>query len=374
MNREHAFWWHFVPHRKLTLLYLSMGLRSFALSMVALFIPLYLYQEMGYTLTETLLFYALFALVFAIFTPIAAKFCARFGIKHSILFSKPFYVVFLGLLYVLPYISVPLLILGLLVGIYLAFYWMGMNLLFHKLSHHNHRGEEVGKWQASKIFATMIGPLLGGVLISYLGFQFVFALASFLFILSALLLFIHKEAHVRYHFAFTQLTNKDHWKDSLFFISKGAEVVANLVIWPLFIFGILGSYVSLGTVGSILAGVTGVLVLFVGKKSDRIGKRRILQGVAFFDSVAWFLRALVQTVGHVFGVSIFAAITGGIRLAPLSALQFDKAQGDITAYFVTREVYMCLGRILMSLIVIMLDSLAGGLVFQGFANLAVLLF
>ena len=323
---------------------------------------------------EMLSFYIFFPTVLAIMAPVAGKFCSRFGVKHSVIFSMPFYVVFLGLLYFIPLFRTPLIILGALVGISLAFYWVAMHQIFHQASDKKHRGEEFGKRRALMICGALVGPVLGGFLIRYIGFKIVFILASLLLLASGLVLFLSKEKHTKYHFSFRSITNKDHWRNSLYFVSRGAETIANGLVWPVFIFFILGDYFSLGIVGSILSGVSAILVWIFGKYSDKIGKRKVVRWIAGFESLSWFLRALVTTVSQVFGATIFGAITSGIRTAPLGAREYDKAKGEVAAYFVSREVFIALGRILMVLVLIMTDSLTGGLVFQGFVSLASLLF
>ncbi|MBI1968986.1 hypothetical protein HYS49_03675, partial [Candidatus Woesearchaeota archaeon] len=64
----------------------------------------------------------------------------------------------------------------------------------------------------------------------------------------------------------------------------------------------------------------------------------------------------------------------GFLAAPLGALVYDKGQRHAAAYFVQRELFISLGRILVLLLVLLTGNLAGGLIFNGFANLAALLF
>jgi len=374
MIHHHEFWWRFFPKKELTQVYVSSALRSFALSLVAIFVPLYLYHEMGFSLGETLMFFIFYSVVFAITTPFAAKFSARFGIKHAVLLSVPLYLLFIGSLYSLPYINMPLVVISSLLGLSQAFYWLGMHLVFHKASDHKHRGEEVGKRGGFSIVGSLFGPLLGGILITSVGFNSVFCLAGIFLILAAVILFKSKEKHVKYHFSVRSVINKKHWQDSLYFVSSGMQDIALGVIWPLFIFFILKSYLALGIIGSLIAGVSAVLLIVFGKFSDHIGKRKIVKWITGFESLAWILKALSFVAIHVYGATIFGAIVQGIRQSPLGALEYDKARGEVAAYFVSREIFICLGRILLLTFVLMTNSLTGGLVFQGVASFAALLF
>jgi len=374
MIHHHEFWWRFFPKKELTQIYLSVALRGLAISMLGLFIPLYLYREIGISLNDTLIFFIFYSVIFGIFTPLAAKFAARYGTKHTVLLSVPLYLAFIICLHLLSNYSVPLILVSLTLGLSQAFYWMGINLAFHHASDHQHRGEEVGKEKAASIIATIIGPLTGGFLITFFGFPIVFLLTSLLLITATFILFISGENHVRYRFSVRSVINKHNWKDSIFFVSRGTEVIAKGVIWPLFIFLTLKSYISLGLVGSLLSVISAFLLLSVGKFSDHRDKRKIIKLVSGFETISWLLRAMAFSVGYIYGATVFGGITDGVRESPLGALEYDKAKGDIVGYFVSREVFICLGRILLLSLAIMTSSLAGSLVSQGFFSLAALLF
>jgi MFS family permease len=375
MHHHENFWWYIFPKKELSQMYFSIAVRSFAISLISLFIPLYLYIELGFSLEQVLHFYLFYSIIFAVSSPLAAKFAARFGLKHSVLFSVPFYILFIISLYLLSIYSISLLIIAALAGWSLAFYWMGMHLIFHHVSGSKFRGAEVGKRRFYTILAAAIAPFLGGFLIKYSGFFVVFCLTALLLVGSVLFLFLSKENNVKYHFSVRTLLNKDHWKNSLFFVSRGVRIMAGGVIWPLFIFVILKDYFSLGIVGSILSGASAFLVLFVGKWSDKIGKRKIIRWTVGFESLSWIFRALVGTVTQVFGATFFGALTWGSMEAPIIALEYDKGSGrGLTNFFVSREIFICLGRILLLTFVLLTGSLSGGLLFTGFANLAALLF
>jgi len=159
-----------------------------------------------------------------------------------------------------------------------------------------------------------------------------------------------------------------------FFASRGTSVIANGVIWPLFIFVILGDYVTLGLVGSALALFGALAAWITGRYSDHSNKRTIIRSAAIFNSLSWFLKSIVISTVHVFGATIFGAIAEGVWVAPADAMEYDKAKGDVVGYFVSREIFICLGRIFMLIFVMMIGSLKGGLILQGFASFASFLF
>jgi MFS family permease len=374
MVEHQGFWVPFLPKKELTQIYISMALRYFAVSLIGIFVPLYLMQEIGVSLQQALLFYVFYSVVFAVSAPVAAKFASTYGLKHSVMLAIPFYLAFVWLLYLLPTVNISLLVISGLLGLSQAFYWMGLHLIFKHASDKKHRGEECGKRTAFSKVGMILGPTIGGILITYYGFGLAFICASILLLLAGGVLFLSKEEHMKFHFSAKTIFNKNYWRDSLYFTARGVRNMAEGVLWPIFIFFILGSYVSLGILGSILAGVTAVLVWLSGKYSDRVGKRKVIRWIVPFEALGWLARAFVQTVSHVFGATIFGALSFGALDSPISARMYDKAKGDLMSYFVSREIFMCLGRILVLMLVIMTDNISGGFIFTSVASFAALLF
>jgi hypothetical protein len=168
---------------------------------------------------------------------------------------------------------------------------------------------------------------------------------------------------------------KEEWRNYLFFTYRGIRVMVSGVIWPLFIFVIIPDYLSIGALETVIAGVSALLVWIMGKYSDHIPNRRsIIRFVAIFESLGWFIRTIIASAAQVLGVTMFGAVTYGSLESPIGALEYDKAKKDITAYFVTREIFISLGRIILLLVVLATNSLTSGMILNGIAGLAAFLF
>src|SRR3989338_6126443 len=124
MVNHHQFWWRFFPKKELTQIYFSVALRSFAISLISIFIPLYLFQEKNFSFEQTLFFFIFYSLIFAISTPFAAKFASRFGVKHSILVAVPLYMLFVGMMHFFSSVTPQILLTSASLGASQAFYWM----------------------------------------------------------------------------------------------------------------------------------------------------------------------------------------------------------------------------------------------------------
>lgn len=374
-HHDHHFqWWHFFPSKEIHQVYLSMALRSLAISLISIFVPMYLYSELGYTLSETLGFFIFFAVIMAVATPFAAKFASQYGLKHSILLSVPFQVAFFFGLHQLKTIPIPLYVIATLEGLAVSFYWMGMHLEFKRVSHRKHRGEEVGKRQAIATLATLFGPVIGGALIKFVSFGVVFLLASVLLAFSALFLFASKEKHVPYRFSVKSLFDKRHWRDASYFTFRGVWVIAHAVLWPLFMFAVLKDYFSLGIIGTIAGLSTTILLLTFGKLSDKkISKRKLVRWVTPFEAVTWLIRGFFTTFGGFVFVSLFQSLTLGLRSAPMVAIEYNRAKKNPVEFFIVREVYICVGRILILTLVLLTAKIVPGFILTGLASLSMFL-
>ncbi|MBR9683533.1 MFS transporter, partial [Candidatus Woesearchaeota archaeon] len=148
MHHHEHFWWKYIPKKEMTEIYISIAIRAFAFSLLSLFVPLYLYSELGYSLNATLGFFLVYSVVFAVMTPIAAKIMARIGVKHTMLLSVPMYITYFMLLYGLKSYPIPLYLVSVFFGLGHALFWIAFHIEFTKFSDGHRRGEEVGKRRA----------------------------------------------------------------------------------------------------------------------------------------------------------------------------------------------------------------------------------
>ncbi|MBR9683131.1 MFS transporter, partial [Candidatus Woesearchaeota archaeon] len=249
---------------------------------------------------------------------------------------------------------------------------------FTKFSDGHRRGEEVGKRRAIGLAAGLAGPLVGGILIDTIGFSFVFVLASVLLFFSVIFLFFSKEVHEPFHFSIKAGARKETLRDGVVFIGRGMQTISVGVLWPMFIFAILKTYTNLGILGSAIGAVTSIMVLLVGRASDKVGKRKVIRVGVGLTSVTWFIRHLVINVSQVFGVSIFAGLAQILVGVPFNALEYDKAEqrkrGHLAEFFVWREMFICVGRVLVLLVVLLTGKFVYGFILTGFGNFSYLLF
>jgi len=376
MYRVGYFLQHKLFPNQLKQLYFFIGFLSFASSMVELFMPLYLYLEVGFSFTNVMLFFIVENIFFALCTPIAANFLVKHGVKHTILFGIPIKCFVILLFYALPQFPFPsfLAVTAVVGGLYQAFLWLGIHMLFKHVTHKKQRGKELGLRIFIGRLAAILGPIFGGLIIHLFGFYVLFICMLGFVMLGSLCLLANGEYKPKYTFTWKGVIKSIRWKHGAFFVSQGVIQTGQAIAWPLFIFFILGSYVSLGVAGSIFTLITAMIVLVAGNYSDKVGKRKFIRRLLPFEILSWIARAFVRTVTHVYGVILFAGSTLGVLAAPVGALEYDNAPKNSLAYFVQREFFIVFGRVALLLFLLFTQNYTGSFVLVAFAELAILLF
>ncbi|NYZ79879.1 hypothetical protein H0N95_01355, partial [Candidatus Micrarchaeota archaeon] len=127
---------------EMTELYANRVVRYFGMSLVYVFIPVYL-LSLGFSFQQAVLYIILKRLFMAMTVPLAIYSDGRVGIKRTALISA--FVLSAFLLYLYSEFSVSLtsiVILGLLEGLDMSLYWVPMNIDFGLASKKGKRGEE----------------------------------------------------------------------------------------------------------------------------------------------------------------------------------------------------------------------------------------
>lgn len=351
-----------------------MAIRLFAVSMISIFIPLYLLQ-LNFSLASVFAYYAVMNAVHAIAVIPAAKMASFFGFKHAILFSIPFVVTFFALLYTIELYHWHLFILAFFVGINRAFFWIGYHTDFSQFSDGKNRGSEIG---LGKIFSSLShasGPLIGGVLLTLFGFKFLFVVVSVLLFASAIPLFFTKDIHSPVHFSIKQIFFDQKLKDFLGFIGYGVESGVRIILWPMFIFlTILNDFALLGFVKSLYLFFSVSFVFIIGRFAD-VKRKLVLRIGALLSAVIWGIKIFITTSLQVY---IIDAIHGMVKPAveiPFDALTYDKAgKKNIVQFIIFREISIQAGRMSLFIAMIFVSDFLTSFIFGGTASLLLLLF
>ncbi|MAG52897.1 MAG: hypothetical protein CMH62_02950 [Nanoarchaeota archaeon] len=357
--------------KELTELYVSAVLRVLAFSMIGIFVPLFLFKELGYSLNFVIYYYLIYSFAFLIFTPIGAKLTNKIGVKHVMLAGMPLYVVYFILLYLLRFNPSLFILVPLIYGAAEGIFWIAFHIDFSLFSEKKKRGKQLGRFYSFALLAGLVGPMIGGVLLTFSGFTVLFIIVSLLILSSAVPLLFTKDIKRNYKISWNFLT-AGSFKDLVSYASLGAKIMVSIVFWPIFIFAILQLYVAMGSLFTFL-GVIGLIVVNVtGRLSDVFDKRQLIRWFAWPNAFLWILFIFVRTKLELIIVSVFSSISGTGMSVPFNALAYNKSKGKVE-YFVFREFGISIGRIIVLLFVLWTGNLASSFLVAALASLGYML-
>lgn len=338
-----------------------MSLNGFAMSFVAIFIPIYLF-ELGYSLQMVMAWLIIHHTTLLLGAFITVKVSNKIGLVHSLHIRFGLLLLyFLLLLFGLKEIPLLFYIIPIISGLESAFYWIPLNILFVR----NTKDEDMGK-SMSRFFVvpkalSMAGPLVGAFIAIHYGFNILFAFAMFLLFFVFLPILSLKSEKT--NFIFSREKFGEIWrKNKQYFVP---EIIDNLAedamsLWFIFIYLQLASTLEVGIIGAITSVAALFFTLTLGKLTDRWNKHKLIKIGALLVSIVWFVNF---TIGEFFPnqylfyiATIFATLALKVFLVPYSSLMYNQTRKDDAQFLVLREIPTVLGRVILFSIAILLHG------------------
>lgn len=340
--------------REVKELYVSVAIFDFAVAMVALFEPIYLWK-IGFSIFHILLFYlSVYGLYFFIL-PLGAKIAKGYGFEHSILYSSPFLILYYLSLFAIPYSPLFVGAAVIAFAIQKTLYWPGYYGDFAIYSNDGERGKEVGNLALAASVSAVAGPFIGGMLAHFFGFASLFMIASAAILASNIPLFSTKEIFISKSFVYFKtyknLIDPNNRKLLFGYLGYGEEFIF-MYVWPVFIFLIVKNEFSAGGLTAAAALIMMFVLLYVGKMTDNGGKHSVLKTGVVISAVSWVMRFLPASPLSVFFAETITRIGRNMTQVPIFTGMFDRARrtGHIMESAVFFEMCLILGKILVIVI------------------------
>jgi len=343
--------------KELSELYISHTIRRFAITMICIFEPVYLFLYFNKSFSAVLFYFAGIALLYGLFVPFGAKMMAKLGLKKAMLWSIPFIFLYYVVLWQIK--LAPLLFIAaiLLKFVYALFYWPAYHTDVARFSKKEFRGEQLSASMLVYNLASVAAPFIGGVIIFELGFSILFIIVLLLLLVSTIPLFFTEEIHEIYHDsyekAFKQIFTKKFRNEALAFASYGFNAGVDMFIWPIFMFVLAINYESMGLITSGALFFSLIFALYIGKITDRLSRERLLKFGSILAAIAWFIKVFIKTPWDAFLAHTIYRFAFTSASIPFRAIMYDKASEDrifLDRFIVFREMSHNLGRAAIFLI------------------------
>jgi MFS family permease len=307
-----------IKNTKLDHIYAVMSIRSFLIALINIFIPIYLYQ-LTFSIKQIILFELILFLGVAILEYPVLRLIARFGPKHAIAFSLPFLVFYFWGLWTIPQYHWPLWLIAIVGSIATAFFWQAYHYDFSKAKEDKKTSARASVFYTVIVILSALAPLIGGYIADRSGINILFGVTTGLVLITIFPLFVDREPHVRHTVNLRKAFNKNILRQQIAYGGSGVESSASLIIWPLFLFFIVGSYLMVGLVAS-SALVAAVLATYlIGHISKQRSKSYFISVGATLTAAISFLRVFVYSLGSALLVSIVRGLAHSTYESPFVA-------------------------------------------------------
>ncbi|MEX1014767.1 MAG: hypothetical protein WDZ80_06425, partial [Candidatus Paceibacterota bacterium] len=195
--------------------------------------------------------------------------------------------------------------------------------------------------------------------IGFFGFNSSFLVASIILIISIIPLFFFPRRKIKSDLSLRAVFDNTFHKNKNFSISSvgyANEKFIELIIWPLFIFIIIGSIEQLGGIISLGLLVGGVVTIASGVLSDKGKDKEIISFGSIAMSLVWFLRTFIfrpffivfsQAFYYIFSSAVMASwVSDYYKLASKSP--------SLGAFIISQELIYNLSRVIVLGILVLL--------------------
>jgi len=353
------------------------ALDSFVNALFGIFVPIYL-LILGYSVSNVLGFYIVKFVALAVFFYVAGFISSRLGLKHTMIIRLPFFMIFLLSMYFLDTLSISIFIIALLNAFYESLYWMPLHSLFVRSASEDHMGSDVGKLHSLPKLASTVAPLIGGAISVFIGFHALFIVAMVLLVFSIFPLIKSKETKPHVDFSLKEM-NHIVKKNPKYFFGTGAFFIGEAtenVIWPIFVFLILDSILSIGLIGTLLSAGMVLFTLLVGRLSDRFNKKMFIRMGAGLMVLVFFFRYFVPTEASIYLLTIMAGFFSILLFVPFDSIIYSLAKkSNIDEFIIIRETYVNTGRVfLLFIALILVQNINISFLLASFAHIFFLFF
>ena len=347
-------------------LYTAKTIVMIATGLLGIFLPIFLYNLFDKNFQYVVLYYGITYLLYGIFVGLGAIFLNKFGFRRALRISTflgaLFYSIFYfidkeNLIYLIPF-SI------LVITLYRLFYWLPYHIDFAKFTGRKDKAEAVSVISATRNIIGVFIPVIAGLIISRFNFGILFVIAVVLYLFSFIPYLIIPRTEEKFSWtygeAWKNFFSKKNRKTMLAFMSYGAENLVGMIVWPIFIFGILkGNYLQVGLISTFIIGVTVILQLGVGKYLDDYRReRRVLKIGTLLVSFGWIFKIFIGTAFQIFIVGTYHSLSNILTKTPFDSLRYETAADEghyIDEQTVLHEMAIQSGKVLMAVLVIFIS-------------------
>ena len=335
-------------------------LRLLALSMISLFVPIFLIEK-GFSILSV----AFFELgMFSVMVPLhyyVLLWINKWGVKRTLIASYFINILFYILLFYNNYLITHIGRIGFLFAIGIVnvtavgLYWTAHHIYFIKSINGREAGTKLAIISGIPTIIAIASPFLGSLLITNFNFETSFIVSAvFLFIASFVLFFSGKISSIEVDLDMEKILDRKNMKKNIIFTIQGIGYASTGLVWPLLLFFLSVKLISMGVLYLFSNLAYATIGYFSGKRSDENGSQKLVKIGAAGHGLSMILRAFATTIITLTTFQTMGGVFGGLLLVSLNAGFFRWSKEDVANRIMNRELYMHIGRFFSILILAIL--------------------
>ncbi|MFB6116440.1 MAG: MFS transporter [Candidatus Nanosalina sp.] len=332
--------------RDINQIFLYELLKNFALSLIGVFIPIYILSQ-GLPIYHAALFIVVSGFTGVLLSYPISRVVSAKGFKHGLVASYFFMVP--GLILIRSFeLTIPVIIASSLAyNIGRVTHNICLNSEFAVDSEKDTRGSDSGKMLSLPSISRVIAPFLGGIVFASMGFDALLLIALVFLFTSIIPLLASEDHRDPMEYSFIDIFEREHLRSVPLFLIRGIQAVTAVSVFGLFIYTQVGGALEVGwarALDSLGFVVTG---LFTGKIIEKYGDRVAVLTGTLGAAAVHLSRSLVALPSQAFAVSFVGGIFFQIYHVPVYRKFADTAEDeDILEYYALRKIFVSLGNIL----------------------------
>ena len=327
-----------------------------AAALGGLFVPIFLYQNLGESFFIVGGYYALLSFLYALVIIPGMRVTNWLGFSRTLVLSGLCIIATYTILFFLTPENVRLLMWPLAAAIiaFRVWHWVPFKTDFALFTTASKRGRQVSMSYAAIAFMGAIGPIVAGLIVASAGYSVLFAVIIGLLMLATVSYAFVPETPTHFDWSWQETWRQFRSPNMRGLVvgefAFGAETIVNVVVWPIFLYQILnGDMLSIGALSTVIVGVTIVLQLLLGRYLDKKGnsKEKTLRNASVLYALGWVFKIFVLSAAQVFFVGLYHNVVKIFTQTPFTAIIYDMSAGQgslVDEYTVLREMANHLGR------------------------------
>lgn len=371
-------------HNKYNDLIIADTFRTLALSMISLFIPIFLIINGKFSLFEV----ALYEVGIIFFGTFANYFVLKYlikliGIKKTLILSYITNIIFYTALNKYEFLIEEfgkyqfLAFIGIFEMFASATYFMAHHMYFLKSTKATNSGKKLGLLYSIPAFLGMMGPFLGGIIITGFGFEITFLFVIVLLCAASYSLFFSKDVKApEPNLNWKKVFDKKSSSKNMIHSILGVNHYSCSIIWPLFMFFMTIKIAIMGLIYLISNCIYAIMNLYCGMEIDKKGNRKLARIGVLGHGSSLIFRGLSMGIYTITSFQVMGGLFGGLVNVSFEGGFLKSSYHDAAAKIMNREFYLHLGRVLfigtLAIMLFFFDNkiaLMGLLLFAGLSTI-----